>query len=337
MVKILPSRLSLVLLLVLTAGTALPRIACAQSAPVEATVISAFRPGSAETRFGALEFVGGLELSSSEPLFGAWSAIRFLPDSERFLGVLDTGHWLTGRIIRDSEGRLSGLSAVTITSMLDADGRGDQSKYSVDAESLAIRGEDVLVGYEQRHRVSGYRPLSAIETARPFRMSVPLPFPVGELRNNGGLETLALAPVTSTLEGALVTVAEKSVDGNGNLFAGILDGPLKGPFRVVAHDGFDVTDGAFLPDGDLLLLERRFTFASGVGLRIRRIDGASLKPGAVVDGEIILQAGMGEEIDNMEGLDVVVGADGSTRIILVSDDNHSILQRSLMLEFRLAD
>jgi hypothetical protein len=90
------------------------------------------------------------------------------------------------------------------------------------------------------------------------------------------------------------------------------------------------------PTGDPLLLERRFT-CQRVGLRIRRIDGASLRPGAVVDGEIILEAGMGEEIDNMEGLDVVTAADGSTRIILVSDDNHSILQRSLMLEFRLVD
>lgn len=331
------SRLPFVFLCALAIGTVSTDIVRAQTAPVEATAISAFRPGSTETRFGALEFVGGLELSSSEPLFGAWSAIRFLPDGERFLGVLDTGHWLLGRINRDAQGRLSGLSSVTIAPMLDADGRGDQSKYNVDAESLAIRGDDVLVGYEQRHRVSGYRPLSAIETARPFRMSFPLPFPVSELRNNGGLETLALSPETSALRGGLVTVAEKSVDGNGDLFAGILDGPLKGPFRIVAHDGFDVTDGAFLPDGDLLLLERRFTFASGVGLRIRRIDGASLKPGAVVDGEIILEAGMGEEIDNMEGLDVVRGVDGSTRIILVSDDNHSILQRSLMLEFRLVD
>ena len=331
------SRLPLVFLFALAAGTASTEMACAQAASVEATVITAFRPGSAETRFGALEFVGGLELSSSEPLFGAWSAIRFLPDGQRFLGVLDTGHWITGEVRRDEKGSLSGLADVTIAAMLDADGRGDQRKYNVDAESLAIRGEEALVGYEQRHRISGYRPVSAIQTARPFRMALPLPFPVGELRNNGGLETLALSAPEGPLRGGMVTVAEKSVDGNGDLFAGILDGPLAGAFRVVAHDGFDVTDGDFLPDGDLLLLERRFTLASGVGLRIRRIDGASLKPGAVVDGQIILEAGMSEEIDNMEGLDVVVGEDGSTRIVLVSDDNHSILQRNLMLEFRLVD
>ena len=330
-------RLPLVLLAALTACFIRADDGLAQQASVQATAITAFRPGTDETRFGRLEFVGGLELSSSEPLFGAWSAIRFLPDGQHFLGVLDTGHWLTGRIMRDGQGRLSGLSDVMIASMLDADGGGDQSKYLVDAESLAIRGEDVLVGYEQRHRVSGYRPLSAIETARPFRMSLPLPFPVSELRSNGGLETLAIAPETSPLDGALVAIAERSVDGRGNLFAGILDGPMAGAFGVRRHDGFDVTDGAFLPNGDLLLLERRFTFASGVGLRIRRIDGASLKPGAVVDGEVILEAGMSEEIDNMEGLDVMTAPDGSTHVILVSDDNHSILQRSLMLEFRLVD
>jgi hypothetical protein len=34
---------------------------------------------------------------------------------------------------------------------------------------------------------------------------------------------------------------------------------------------------------------------------------------------------------------VVAGPDGHAHVILVSDDNHSILQRNLMLEFRLID
>lgn len=314
----------------------LPLSAQAEPARVDALAITNFAP-DARSRFGALEFVGGLELSSPEPLFGAWSGIRFLPDGEHFLGVLDTGHWISGRITRDGAGRLGGLADVTIAPMLDVNGASNRRKRSVDAESLAIRGGDVFVGYEQMHRVSGYRPLSSIETARPFAMALPLPIPVRELRSNGGLETLALSLPSSPLSGALVAVAEKSYDGNGHLFAGILDGPLEGAFRVVAHDGFDVTDGAFLPDGDLLLLERRFSLATGVALRMRRIAGESIKPGAVVDGSIILEAGMDEEIDNMEGLDVVVAPDGSTRVILVSDDNHSILQRTLMLEFRLVD
>jgi hypothetical protein len=46
---------------------------------------------------------------------------------------------------------------------------------------------------------------------------------------------------------------------------------------------------------------------------------------------------MSYQIDNMEGLDVVSRPDGDMRVILVSDDNHSILERNLMLEFRLKD
>ena len=72
-------------------------------------------------------------------------------------------------------------------------------------------------------------------------------------------------------------------------------------------------------------------------MRIRRIAGADIKPDAVVDGKVIFKADSREQIDNMEGIDVFDAADGSLHVILVSDDNHSILQRSLMLEFRLRD
>jgi len=113
--------------------------------------------------------------------------------------------------------------------------------------------------------------------------------------------------------------------------------PLLGRFTVRHYGGFDVSDGVFLPDGDLLLLERRFGLMHGLGVRIRRIAGSDIRPGAVVDGKVIFEASSREQIDNMEGIDVFRAADGSLHLILVSDDNHSILQRSLMLEFRLHD
>jgi hypothetical protein len=72
-------------------------------------------------------------------------------------------------------------------------------------------------------------------------------------------------------------------------------------------------------------------------MRIRRLAAADIRPGAVVDGEVLLEADMSYQIDNMEGLDVVSRPDGDMRVILVSDDNHSILERNLMLEFRLKD
>ena len=44
----------------------------------------------------------------------------------------------------------------------------------------------------------------------------------------------------------------------------ILTGPRRGPFEVARSDDFDVTDLAFLPTGELLLLERHFSLLRGV-------------------------------------------------------------------------
>ena len=100
------------------------------------------------------------------------------------------------------------------------------------------------------------------------------------------------------------------------------------------HDGFDITDLAFLPDGDLLLLERWFKPFRGVGLRIRRVPGHSIQKGATLDGSYLIEADLGQEIDNMEGISIH-RSQGRTVITLVSDNNFSFLQRNLLLEFEL--
>ena len=305
----------------------------AEPASVRAHPIHAFEVGTEATQFGRLRFIGGMALTSDNPLFGAWSSVRFLPDGEHFIGVFDTAHWLQGRIERDAQGRLSGLADVTIEPMRDKAGRRDTPKWLMDAESMALRDGDILVGFEGQHRIDVY-PGGDLAQSVPKR-SLSMLIPPGKLRRNGGIEAMAVAPDTAPLAGATVIVAEYSLDDAGNLLAAVLDGPKKGRFSVVRHDGFDVTDSAFLPDGDLLLLERRFTWSTGVAMRIRRIPGGDIRPGAVVDGEELLRADMHFQIDNMEGMDVVRGPDGSTRIILVSDDNHFIIQRTLMLEFEL--
>ncbi len=306
-----------------------------EPAAVTARPITSFRLNSGETRFGKLDFIGGLVLGADNPLFGALSSIRFLPDHKHFMIVMDTGHWLRGRITRDGEGRLKSIEDVVITSMIDRMGRTEADKFDMDSEGLAFRDGDALVSFERRHRVDVY-PGPDFETARP-RRTIGTLIPPAYLKTNGSFETIAVAPKDGSLQGAAVVVTERSVDKDGNLYAAILDGPLKGRFAVRHHDSFDVSDGVFLPNGDLVLLQRRFTMALGIGLRIIRIKGADIRPGAVVDGEILMEADMGEQIDNMEGIDAVPAPDGSTHLILVSDDNHSILQRSLMLEFKLVE
>ncbi len=304
--------------------------------PVISRQISDFRIGSSETKFGSLEFVGGLEMVSSRALFGSLSSIRFRQDQKHFVVVLDTGQWLTGSIERDVKGRLSGLSDVEITPMKNSAGRSFEGKGHMDAEGLALDGDRILVSFEQDHRVDvypdpGFADSGAIAT-------LPILIPRKMLSDNRGIETITVAlAASSPLRGGVVIVSERGLDKDGNRLAAILSGPLKGRFAVKRDGSFDITDGAFLPNGDLLLLERRFNMAEGIGMRLRRIRGAAIRPGAVVEGELLLEGNFNSQIDNMEGLDAFQAADGTTHIILVSDDNHSILQRNLMLEFRLSE
>ena len=55
----------------------------------------------------------------------------------------------------------------------------------------------------------------------------------------------------------------------------------------------------------------------------------------MLDGEYLLDADLGQEIDNMEGI-AVHRDEGRTILTLISDDNFSFIQRTLLLEFELA-
>lgn len=301
---------------------------------VTAEPITRFHIGSQETRFGALEFIGGLVLDSDHPEFGAISGFRFLAGDGRFLAVTDTGFWLSGRLMRTDDGRPAGLADVSIVEMTDSGGRGSH-KRRYDAESLEIRDGNAIVGFEQEHRIVIHALRDGAVPVETGRID-PL-IPLDRLRSNAGFEALAAAPVDSALGGALVAITERSTDANGNLFAAILEGPQKGIFKVVRRNGYDVTDSVFLPGGDLVVLERSFGLTTGVRMRMRRIAGDALRAGALVDGPTLIEADLRHQIDNMEAIDAWRGADGRVRIAVLSDDNQSLLQRSLYLEFRLAD
>ncbi len=326
------SRLGLITLALTISTSALAQEG-ARTLPVEARPITHFEVGSEKTVFGSLEFLGGLELISPSRDLGAMSAIRVAEDGRSVLGVMDTGNWFEARIERMADGRLAGLSDFVLTPMRDASGDEDGPKWSVDAEGLALRGGEALVSFERDARIDVFD--RANLNAPPAR-TVDILIPREEIRSNRGLEAVAIAPDGSPLRGAVVTIAERSLNEAGDIFAAILEGPRQGIFFVHRDPPFDVTDAAFLPDGDLLLLERRFNIAGGIGMRVRRIAADAIRPDATVDGDVLIDADFGDQIDNMEGLDVIESADG-IRLIMVSDDNHSILQRNLLLEFRLTE
>ncbi len=313
--------------------TALPAMAFDIS--VDVARIDRFEIGSSQTRFGPLEFVGGLEMTADTRHFGAISAIRFRTPGDAFVAVTDTGFWLTGKIERDKDGRPTSIGDAHMDEMRGADGKALENKYYTDAEGLAVKGDLATVSFERHHRVTDYR-LGQEGAGRPLR-NLDFLVPARELRTNRGFETTAYAPDDSPLKGARVVVSEKSLDRSGNIFGAVLEGPKKGVFSVRKSGEFDITDGAFLPDGDLVIMERSFSIGAGVGLQFRRIPGETIGKGALLDGEILYTANMAYQIDNMEGMDIWTAPDGSVHLSVVSDDNHSMLQRNLYLEFKLAE
>ncbi|TKB16113.1 MAG: hypothetical protein E5V75_14695 [Mesorhizobium sp.] len=321
----------------LTCSVVSPAIA-AQRGPVEAIEISArpiteFHVGRDQKQFGPLEFVGGLEMTSPSRDFGALSAFRFLKAGSDFIGVADTGFWCFGTISHDADKRPSGVSNFRMQQMVDASGRPIDEKWEVDAEGLAVKDGVATVGFEREQRVVQFK-IDPDNMKAPFK-TLDYLVPARELRQNRGFETVTHANPYGQHEGGLVVVSEKSLDKAGDIYAAVIEGPRKGVFTIKRNGDFDITDGAFLPDGDLLLLERSFSMARGVKMRLRRIYGESVEKGAVADGPVLMEADMGYQIDNMEGLDVWTRDDGALMVSLMSDDNHSILQRNLYLEFIL--
>ena len=146
-----------------------------------------------------------------------------------------------------------------------------------------------------------------------------------------------MVPKGFALAGTLIAISERGLDARGNIIGFLIGGKTPGQFGVRRTDDFDVSDAVLLPSGDLLLLERKFSWLGGVGIRIRRVALASVVPGAVIDGPAIFNADLGNEIDNMEGIDAHVTGEGDTVLTLISDDNFSMIQRNLLLQFTLVE
>jgi hypothetical protein len=155
------------------------------------------------------------------------------------------------------------------------------------------------------------------------------------LPSNKGFEALEFIPPPLRLAGTLIAISERGLDKAGNIKGFLIGGAMPGSFAVKRSADYDISDAALLPPGDLLLLERKFSWSSGLGIRLRRIALADITAGALVDGAILFEADLGYEIDNMEGRSVHRDAAGSSVLTLISDDNFSIIQRTLLLQFGL--
>jgi hypothetical protein len=285
-------------------------------------------------RFGSLEYRSGLILTSPFRGFGGLSGLRLDAKGERFIAISDKGSWFTGRIVYNGR-EMTGLDDVEASPMLGPDGKPITARGWFDSESIALDGPMVYVGLERVNQVLRF------DFAKGFTRAtgevVPLPPAARKLPFNKGLEALVMVPKRFALAGTLLAISERGLDAQGNILGFLVGGKTQGQFTVRRTDNFDVSDAVLLPSGDLLLLERKFSLLGGIGIRIRRIALASVAPGAVIDGPSIFDADLGNEIDNMEGMDTHVTPDGETVLTLVSDDNFSMIQRNLLMQFTLVE
>lgn len=302
---------------------------------ISARPIASFEPGNpTKTRFGQLTFRGGLQLTGSHPRFGGFSGLWRSPDGARLIAITDNGFWLTAKLVRGNQGKLAGFEEAELAPILGASGKPLHRSRYYDTESLAIQGGTAYIGVERTHDILRFD--FARHGVEARAQLVPTPPAAKRLPSNRGFEALGVLPAGHPLAGALIAISERSGREDEPTTGFILGGRQPGTLQVVRRDGYDITDLAFLPGGDMLLLERWYKPLRGVGMRIRRIAGATIRLGAKLDGPLLIEADLGQEIDNMEGM-AVHQENGRTIVTLISDDNFStFLQRTVLLEFELA-
>jgi len=315
--------LRLVLVLLPLLYLALP----AEAEPIEVRAIpialDASEPG--RVAVGRLTFLAGFELRSPAARWGGLSGMAF--DAEdRLIVVSDLGFWLRLELRHGADGRLTGLGAGESGPLLDEAGRAPADKVAGDAEAVALGEHELWVAFEQRHRLWRYCGDGA---------------PAGPAAWVEGPAELSTLPANEGVEG-MVRLADGRylLAGEG---AGYEGGDPRGwlgregrwrELSFARTGDFAPTDLALLPSGDVLLLERRFTPLTGAGARLSILPAAAIRPGARLQGEEVARLQLPLAVDNLEAVAVRRHAD-ATLVYLLSDDNRSVLQRTLLLQFRL--
>lgn len=305
--------------------------ATAEPVEIRATAVPLDTDRPDRDRIGRLVFVAGYEIVAAHAGWGGFSDLDLAPDGAALRAVSDYGFLLTLPIAQDKHGRLLPPTRGDLARLIGPDGRPMNGKRGADAEAM-VRLEDgaLVVAFEQRHRLLRYSPGMSPTAARPELL--PPPEGLDRLPPNGGIEAMVALP-----QGRLVAFAEDPLDGDSNGIAWLRDDAGWHRLKVARSLLFRPTAAALLPNGDVLLLERRFTWIGGVAARLSRVSAGALRPGGLVAPVPLAELASPLTVDNFEGLAVGRGSLGETVIYLISDDNTNPLQRTLLLQFRLVE
>jgi hypothetical protein len=302
-----------------------PRPRLGTEADIRATPVALF-PGEPQRRtIDALTYLGGVRLTSRDPAFGGFSSMTVVGD--RFTLVSDAGNVVAFRMGADMK-----PFDPSFADLSDGSGYG-WAKGSRDSESMTrdpATGR-IWIGFENSNSIWRFDPaLTRVEARRK-------PRPMRGWDVNGGPEAMV-----RLRSGAFVVLSEKSkapgIEGRAGIwFDGDPAGPTIRGFRFGYRPppgGFEPSDMAELPDGRVLILVRRVSLARWFEAKLVLIDPRAIRPGKSIAGKEIAAFTVPATRDNFEALAVTQEA-GATILWIASDDNRLILQRTLLMKFRL--
>jgi hypothetical protein len=306
------------------AACAAPQASGAADAPDSIEIF--LRPVALDTRdpavdrVGRLIYRGGYSLTANDPRFGGWSDLDISDDGTRLTSISDRGFWFDASLEHDAQGGIAQLTDARLGYLLNLSGYR-QPGIRGDAEGLSRSPEGgFLVSYERRHRIWYYPPAEPPFSILP--KAVPMPAEAAKMPENGGIETLVRLP-----GGRILAISEELLTEDGANIGWLGDGRSWSQVSYVAGP---------VPDGDIVVLERRFSRMTVPGTRIVRVPGSAIQPGARLQGEELAHIQPPLTFDNFEGITARVGPHGEVLIYVISDDNYFFLQRTLLLVFEVS-
>lgn len=286
-------------------------VAAGPSIAIQAAPVPLNPEAPGQTAIGGFVYAGGLELSSAETSrFHGLSDLAVSADG-KITAISDEGDLVEGRLIFE-DSRLTGLTDVTLQPLSGLDGSPLPNKEMSDAEGLAILADgDRLVSFERQSRIWLYPAAGG-----PPR---PVPTPEADFPLNGGLE--ALAPDPERGPDAYVAGGEES----GQTWLCRLASPCVAGPKVEKAPEFGLVAMRRLPGDQTAYLLRAWDPLRGSRI-VLTITGAT--------GELArLEMAKPLTVDNFEGVDFVPRPEGGYRVYILSDDNFSASQRTLLLAF----
>jgi len=277
-------------------------------------------------RLDGATFVKGFHLTSPDPRLGGLSGLEFTR-SGNLVAVSDMGAFVWIGLDPDT---LEPDGTARIGEMYGADGKYLEGKSDRDSEGLALTDDGLaLVSFEHDHRVLGFDLEGCGAAARGVELAAwsERPHGISTMHNkNGGAEGLSVGP------GGELLISIEHNDGDSP-FGPVLDSGAPDLTARIETPGLLSVTGSDRHE-DWLYTVHRF-YAPGVGYKIaiaRTEFETGTEPGRQ-ERLAYLEAPM--NVDNFEGISVRERENGSFLIAIISDDNFSSRQRTLLYFFQI--